>query len=206
MKRKGYVLIGLGVVLLFGAFCLLMHNNQLEEHAEEASKAVIPKLEREIKHNKENNLDVVYEQMIKNQNVMKEPLPSVPTVEVNHYTYAGLLSIPSLGLKLPVLEKYRYRDLNVAPCRYYGSTSGHFIIAGHNYRSHFGRLSELKKGDVVYYTDGNGEVLEYRVKVIEEIDANDNETLVKQGWDLSLFTCNYMGDKRVTVRCKKFNP
>ena len=47
---------------------------------------------------------------------------------------------------MPVLIDWSYAKLKKAPCHYYGTYyEKDFVIAAHNYKSHFGRLSELIK-------------------------------------------------------------
>ena len=63
---------------------------------------------------------------------------------VYEYTYIGILTIPSLGIELPVQDEWSYPNLKIAPCRYAGTVAdGNLIVAAHNYRSHFGRIGEL---------------------------------------------------------------
>ena len=63
--------------------------------------------------------------------------------------YLGVLTIPALGLELPVQTEWSKANLKVSPCRQCGSTAGgDLVIAAHNYKSHFGRLSRLSEGSV----------------------------------------------------------
>ena len=84
-----------------------------------------------------------------------DPDQPMPTVEVEGNGYIGRLDLPGLGLSLPVLDQWSTDLLKLAPCRYQGSASQQdLIIAGHNYRSHFGRLNQAQVGDAVRFTDG----------------------------------------------------
>lgn len=117
--------------------------------------------------------------------------------------YLGTISIPALGLELPVLSGWNYPDLQVAPCRYTGTVEeGNLVIAAHNYSCHFGRISELNSGDEIFFTDGNGVVHTYQV-VFSELINGWNAPAMSEGdedWDITLFTCNLSGTNRVTVR------
>ncbi len=122
---------------------------------------------------------------------------------VQEMSYMGLLSIPSLGLELPVMSDWSYPNLRVAPCRYSGTVAdGNLIIAAHNYRSHFGRISELDSGDEIIFTDGGGVVHKYNVVQSEIINGKDAAAMEygSDDWDITLFTCTYSGLTRVTVR------
>ncbi|MGN0629795.1 MAG: sortase [Ruminococcus sp.] len=132
-----------------------------------------------------------------------EPNTSETVYYVKEIPCMGVISIPSLGIELPVIADWSYSDLRVAPCRYYGSIQGgDMVIAAHNYRSHFGRISELHSGDEIIFTDGDGLQHKYSVVQSEIISGNDRESMITHSdqWDITLFTCTLSGASRVTVR------
>ena len=123
---------------------------------------------------------------------------------VNSMDYIGVLDIPALSLTLPVLKEWDYPSLNVAPCRYAGSVyADGFVIAAHNYDSHFGRIGSLSTGDSVRFTDIDGNVFDYSVAAIETLDHYATDDMKSDDWSLSLFTCTLGGQYRVTVRCDR---
>ena len=114
----------------------------------------------------------------------------------------GVLEIPAIDLKLPVLSEWSYPLLKKAPCRYSGSAYlDNLVIAAHNYRTHFGKLKELETGDEVIFTDAAGNRFEYKVAVVEALTPQSVEDMTSGEWALSLFTCTLDGKNRVTVRC-----
>ncbi|MBQ1279282.1 MAG: sortase, partial [Clostridia bacterium] len=118
------------------------------------------------------------------------------------YDCIGILSIPALDLELPVLTDWSYAKLKKAPCHYYGSCyEKDFVIAAHNYKAHFGRLSELQVGDLVVFTDVSGTAHYYEVVILETIPKNATKEMITSGFDLSLYTCTLGGGSRITVRC-----
>lgn len=124
------------------------------------------------------------------------------TVAVGNYESIGILSVPVLELELPVLADWSYEKLKSAPCHYYGSCYGSdFVIAAHNYPSHFGRLSQLQSGDLVIFTDVSGTAHGYEVILLETLPPTATEEMITSGFDLSLYTCTPGGGNRVTVRC-----
>ena len=77
------------------------------------------------------------------------------------------------------------------------------VLAAHNYPKFFGNIKHLKKGDDIYFTALNGNEIEYKVDKIETLYPEDVEGMTNTEYELSLFSCNYPKDKRVTVRCIK---
>ena len=131
------------------------------------------------------------------------PEMQMPEVKVLGDGYIGVLSIPALGLELPVMSEWNYPNLRKAPCRYVGSAYlDNLVICAHNYDRHFGRIKSLAIGDKVVFTDTDGNVFNYHVAE-QEILRPYASAEMKTGWDLTLFTCTIGGRTRVTVRCEK---
>ena len=132
-----------------------------------------------------------------------DPTREMPTVEIGGSDYVGTLEIPALELSLPVLSQWSYANLRIAPCRYSGTAyQGSFVIAAHNYRSHFGQLGSLSIGDTVTFTDVDSNLFSYRVAEVQVLEPTAIEEMVMEGWDLTLFTCTIGGQARLTVRCE----
>ena len=132
---------------------------------------------------------------------------AMPETEINGNLYVGILDIPDLGLKLPVMRELNYKKLDIAPCVYKGSVyDDDLIIAAHNFKTHFGRIKDLKKGSPISFTDIEGNVFSYSVIDNLDINGHDGNKMEEDGdWDMTLFTCTYSGAARVTVRCKKIS-
>lgn len=131
------------------------------------------------------------------------PAMDMPRTEINGEEYIGILEIPKLGLSLPIASTWSYPKLRKTPCCYSGSAyQGDLIISAHNYESHFGNLRNLQEGESVTFTDVDGNVFRYEVSTRETIQPEDIEGMKSGDWDLTLFTCTYGGQQRVTVRCE----
>lgn len=131
-----------------------------------------------------------------------DPQRELPEQEIDGRAYIGYVEIESLGIELPVLSNAEEDGLSVAPGRYEGSPyTGDMIIAGHNYRSQFGPIGRLQKGDAVRFTDMDGNEFNYEVSALETINKYDIAGMKAGDWDLTLFTCTLGGQDRVTVRC-----
>ena len=77
------------------------------------------------------------------------------------------------------------------------------VIAGHNYRSHFGKLVNLTEGDEITFTDVDGNVFFYEVAARETLMPTAVEEMTSGDWDLTLFTCTFSGSNRTTLRCER---
>ncbi len=192
-KRNGMKWIIGGLLLLAAAFFLISYNLWEGQQAGNAAGQVLEQLTQAMKQQPEDVPDY-----------LEHPEMEMPTLEVEGNQYIGTLEIPALGLTLPVMSQWSYPKLRIAPCRYAGSAYQEgFVIAAHNYSSHFGNLNQLSSGDRIYFTDVTGNQFSYRVAEVEELNPTALEEMVNEGWDLSLFTCTLSGQARVTVHCEK---
>ena len=201
-KRKGTWLMTGGLLLIAAALLLTCYNLWDERRAAASAGEILLELEPETVRPEvpEAGGEVEIPDYI------LDPGREMPAVEVRGDPYIGVLELPALGLELPVLSRWSYPALKEAPCRYTGSAyQGDLIIAGHNYRSHFGGLKNLTPGDTVRFRDVDGNVFAYTVAEVETLDKYAVAEMEAGDWDLTLFTCTYGGAARVTVRCTADN-
>ena len=199
MRNKlGILCMLVGTALIFGALYLFICNTRETEFAEEAAAEVMPEILMEIQEVQDEILalpEVPPELLTEEELKMTEKV-------VYGRRYIGYLSIPSLGLELPILSEWSYPNLQVSPARYYGSVRGeNLVLLAHNYPTHFGKISNLTKGDSVIFTDMEGTVWEYEVVTKDILDPGAVEEVISGDYDLTMFTCTYGGKSRVTVYC-----
>lgn len=126
------------------------------------------------------------------------------TVRVGESSYVGCLSIPTLGLELPVRSTWSQEQLRECPCRYAGSVaSGSLVIAGYNYNAHFGRLDELSTGDEVSFVEMDSTVDVYEVADVIVVGASAADEVMSGEFALTLFTRSYDNSSFVIVRCER---
>ena len=216
MKNKlGIFCMILGTALLLGALSLFLRNQHEAADAANSAEALLPQI---IEMIKQNQSAAQYESLPPpaTEGSSDEPtVPTLPTIgdiynpemtvaEINGYGYVGYLSIPSLGLELPIMSKWDYARLKIAPCRYTGSTkTDDLVLSAHNYSRHFGAIAQLKIGATVIFTDMDGVVSTYEVKEITVLPPTAVEEMTAGIYDLTMFTCTYGGKSRVTVRCDR---
>ncbi len=130
------------------------------------------------------------------------PEMEMPEVTVGNHSYIGTLRIPALKLNLPIMSQWSYKGLKVSPGRYSGSVYSHdLVICGHNYSSCFKNLKNIPLGSKLYFTDMNGNEFSYTAVAHEVLDQYDVNSMLTEGFDMTVFTCATGGVKRETLRC-----
>lgn len=192
-KNKYFVI---GYIFFFLAVLLIFYNIYEDYSAREKSSEVIDEIEN--KTNRYLDDADVY------RNLNGIPMPAV---KIGKYNYIGELSIEKLNTRLPVMEEWDYDRLKISPCKYRGSIyDKNMVIAGHNYKSHFGKLYTLNKGDRVEFLDVNKNIFNFEVINIEKLDPTNIELFINNEnaeWDLTLFTCTLSGKERTVIRLKE---
>jgi len=190
--RRDMVLMAAGGLFLAGSLFLMAFNYVEEAQADRQAAETVQVLTQQIipELPDKTNTETTAKQ--------------IQSVSVKDEDYIGVLDIPALGLSLPVMDNWSYPKLKKAPCRYSGSfLTDDMIIAGHNYKRHFGLLKQLKQSDLVTFTDVDGFVYNYQVVTVETLAPSDIQGMKSGNPGLTLFTCTYGGHSRVTVRCER---
>lgn len=136
------------------------------------------------------------------------PMGEAETIELTGY---GVISIPSIELKMPLVEGAGGNSLRAAAGWYPESaemgSEGNCVIVGHRmsgYGRHFNRLDELKAGQQITLYNAQGEYFHYIVTGSEVIKADVLlDTLLKhhEGCNLTLitYTPSRVGTHRLLV-------
>ena len=219
MKQKktgsalGKILMGAGLVAILAAAGLFGYNRWISmEAGKQSDQAVMALLDeitvRQEQAEAEQSVQSVVEMEVEvhyaEQAEAEETEEAKPeAVDLDGRYYMGVLSIPKLERVLPVQVDWSIEKLKFTPCRYSGTVEDQLVICAHNYITHFADLVTLSQGDSISLTDLNGQKTEYIVEEICKIQPTDIAGMVNSGYDLSLFTCDYSGNARVTVRCSR---
>ena len=180
------------------ALAVFLYNRYESQHAQTESAKIVAELSEQIAAESEEQSETF---------PTDNPDRSMPELTVQDARYAGILTIPELDLELPVLASFDYDSLQVTPCLYSGTIyRKNMVIGAHNYDAHFGRISDLRIGSEVRFTDVENNTYNCEVVNLEMLKPNQNDVLTEKqhesDWDITLFTCNYSGTERITVRCK----
>ncbi|MCC8110832.1 MAG: sortase [Ruminococcus sp.] len=207
LQSRIWMIIGICMILAAVVLCCYnMRQNQKGAEYAEYALAQLQELIPTIADDKaEESGDSSQVDELEQSDILSEyDIPEKETlIEIDGRYYLGTISIPAIGIELPVLSEWSYANLKISPCRYQGTVAeGNLIIAAHNFSSHFGRIKNLNPGDEIYFTDGDGTVHTYEV-VQSNLIYGYNVSGMEDGaddWDLTLFTCTWSGTNRMTIR------
>lgn len=223
MDKLGKIMVISGILLILSAVLLCLHNynesnkafqnsqvalNELKDLIPEIPSENVSTIEKELEFEIKsgNNVFEEFDEKYNEEKNISTEKVEMPSVQLDGRYYCGYITLTSLGIELPVLNGWNYTNLNIAPCCYEGSPQTHdFIIAAHNYNSHFGQIHYLGEGDEIIFTDISGQKYRYTVMYTEYIDGYNTDQMSENkdsSWDLTLFTCTLNGQSRVTVRAK----
>lgn len=185
MKSKlGRICTILGAFLVLAALMLWYYNDAEANRAEKVSQELL--------------MEVTAMQAETPETAMLSATPETP-----QESFLGVLKIPALDLELPVYETCDEERIKETVCRYSGSVAtNNLVIAGHNYRRHFGGLTNLKLGDEVTLQTMDGEEHSYQVAQLETLAETAVKEMTAGDYHLTLFTCDYSGQARIAVRCQ----
>jgi sortase A len=200
-----------GVLLLASAVLLLFYYRHEASQVSAAAQAALTEVKQQISERSAAQKTELAAQAASSsaaasssQAAQEEQRTGMTVVNVNGYDYVGYLYIPALTLQLPVMADCSLKLMSVAPCRQFGSTwTDDLVIAGHNYQENFGEIQNLKSGDVVHFTDMDGNEIIYLVKEIQLVSPRDVDKAKNSGYDLVIYTCTYGARYRVLVCCSR---
>ena len=198
-KSPGILCIVIGGVLLLTALGLYGYNRYEDAQAGAEAQVVVQDLEQKLEQT------VSKAESTETSSDSEEMLsPELPVVMLDGYDYIGVISIPAIDIKLPVMSDWSYPKLKISPCREFGSSrTDDLVIAAHNYESHFGKLGSVSVGDNVIFTDMDGVENHYIVQKTDILQPTDVDAVEHSGYDLVLYTCTYGGKTRITVFCDR---
>ena len=203
-QKIGRACMIVGILLILGALALLGYNQWDANRADQASQDALGKLEETLTETIEDKTKdeepVVQPEL--------DPEQEMTVTDIDGWGYIGYLSIPSIGLELPVMSEWSYPGLKIAPGRYAGSVfTDDLVICGHNYARHFSPVKRLAEGTEVQFVDMDGREWDYTVSKVETLQPTQIEEMVGKAdgddWDLTLFTCTTGGSARCAVRCTR---
>ena len=189
MNKFSKYLIILGILCILLSITLYIKNKYQELDTGKKSKEILNIIETKINVSDKEEIKSNVEDLVLN---------------ISGYDYIGVINIPSLNIKLPIMRETDYDRLAISPCKYYGNiTTNDLVLCAHDYVNQFGKISNLKEDDIVIIIDVLGNNYVYKVVLTEELNPTDITNMIDSHFDLTLYTCSYGALKRITVRCNR---
>lgn len=134
-------------------------------------------------------------------------------VQLNNNTATsviGIIEIPKINIKYPILSDISDDLLKISPCRFYGpypNQNGNLCIAAHNYDDNrfFGHLYKLDIGDTINIYDINNILTSYVIYNKFESSKNDTSCISENTdfkKEITLITCNNTNKTRLIIKAK----
>lgn len=164
-----------------------------------------------IEHKSEENKlqDVVSE--FKNKLEITNKESNEIELEYNGYKVVGIINIPKLKIKFPILDKTNDDTMKVSVTKFWGNNVndiGNFTIAGHNNLdgTMFSNIKKLNIGDEIELTDLSGKTLKYEIFDKYVIDPNDiscTKSVYKNKKEVTLITCTNGRLNRLVIKANE---
>jgi len=205
LKRKKKIyqfafLISIICVCLLSSYYIYAEYDRTK--SEEVSQEILAEIDNTTINQDDGILRVALEADTQEQNVEIQETESNKYVTQSGATYTteAVLNIPSLGINYPVLSDTSEELLKISLNKFWGpspNTVGNYCIVGHNYKNKkmFGKLADIKNGDIVELTDNSGKTIKYAVYnkyVVNPEDVACTSQLTNGNKEVTLITCtNY---------------
>lgn len=127
----------------------------------------------------------------------------------NTYSIVGVVNIPKINSKYPIIAETSDALLKVSVCKFWGSDPnevGNLCLVGHNYKNSkfFSKVPTMIIGDIVEITDLSGKTLKYKAYDIYTVlpsDTRCTSQLTQGKKEVTLITCTDDTKQRVIVKC-----
>ena len=192
-KNNGVSLMIAGLLLVLSALAVLFYNQAQDLKAGHLAQIRLEALQTAMAHNEGSA-----------PNPQQATASSIQqnALELDGELYIGYLTIPALELELPVMSDWDYEKLKIAPCRQFGTAKADdLVIAAHNYKKHFARLTNLNQGDEVLFYEVDGTINRYVVALVDTLNPTEVDRVKNSENALVLYTCTYSGKARTAVFC-----
>ena len=215
LKRKKKIyqfafLISIICVCLLSSYYIYAEYDRTK--SEEVSQEILAEIDNTTINQDDGILRVALEADTQEQNVEIQETESNKYVTQSGATYTteAVLNIPSLGINYPVLSDTSEELLKISLNKFWGpspNTVGNYCIVGHNYKNKkmFGKLADIKNGDIVELTDNSGKTIKYAVYnkyVVNPEDVACTSQLTNGNKEVTLITCTNYGKQRLVVKAR----
>lgn len=136
---------------------------------------------------------------------------SLPELEFKGYKVEGIIEIPKINIKYPIIDHTNEETMKVCITKFWGPQAneiGNYTIAGHNNKdgTMFGKTKYLQIGDRIKLTNLKNETVEYEIFKIYSIDPDDVscvESVDAETREITLITCTNGHKKRLITKARQ---
>ena len=154
------------------------------------------------------SLTTIEEELNKEEILQSE---SLPELEFKGYKVEGIIEIPKINIKYPIIDHTNEETMKVCITKFCGSQAneiGNYTIAGHNNKdgTMFGKTKYLQIGDRIKLTNLKNETVEYEIFKIYSIDPDDVscvESVEAETREITLITCTNGHKNRLITKARQ---
>ena len=154
------------------------------------------------------SLTTIEEELNKEETLQPE---SLPELEFKGYKVEGIIEIPKINIKYPIIDHTNEETMKVCITKFWGPQAneiGNYTIAGHNNKdgTMFGKTKYLQIGDRLKLTNLKNETVEYEIFKIYSIDPDDVscvESVDAETREITLITCTNGHKNRLITKARQ---
>lgn len=154
------------------------------------------------------SLETIEEDLNKEETQQSE---SLPELEFKGYKIEGIIEIPKINIKYPIIDHTNEETMKVSITKFWGPQAneiGNYTVAGHNNKdgTMFGKTKYLQIGDKIKLTNLKNETIEYEIFKIYSIDPDDVSCVesVENGTrEITLITCTNGHKNRLVTKARQ---
>ena len=155
-----------------------------------------------------SSLETIEEELNKEETQQSE---SLPELEFKGYKVEGIIEIPKINIKYPIIDHTNEETMKVSITKFWGPQAneiGDYTVAGHNNKdgTMFGKTKYLQIGDKIKLTNLKNETIEYEIFKIYSIDPDDVSCVesVENGTrEITLITCTNGHKNRLVTKARQ---
>lgn len=155
-----------------------------------------------------SSLETIEEELNKEETQQSE---SLPELEFKGYKIEGIIEIPKINIKYPIIDHTNEETMKVSITKFWGPQAneiGNYTVAGHNNKdgTMFGKTKYLQIGDKIKLTNLKNETIEYEIFKIYSIDPDDVSCVesVENGTrEVTLITCTNGHKNRLVTKARQ---
>ena len=155
-----------------------------------------------------SSLETIEEELNKEETQQSE---SLPELEFKGYKVEGIIEIPKINIKYPIIDHTNEETMKVSITKFWGPQAneiGNYTVGGHNNKdgTMFGKTKYLQIGDKIKLTNLKNETIEYEIFKIYSIDPDDVSCVesVENGTrEITLITCTNGHKNRLVTKARQ---